>query len=191
MNIPFDVSYHFNENLHDVPNSPVQMQQAIKFLQSQFENYCHDRYQKIHLAGLIGCYGRMLRDFSTAEQALITALKLCDREAYPKGNCLKDKRLKIANSIRLAHLYQWQQQYQLSEALFDEILTQCQSHSELKSYLNFVYQHLGKCKFDQAKYEAAQYYFNKALELRQQKGDRSLIDSTRLALNVVNKRILT
>jgi hypothetical protein len=78
MNIPFDVSYHFNENLHDVPNSPVQMQQAIKFLQSQFDQNSDYPEQQIQLAGLIGSYGRMLQDFSTAEKALTTALELCD-----------------------------------------------------------------------------------------------------------------
>jgi tetratricopeptide (TPR) repeat protein len=101
----------------------------------------------------------------------------------------RKKKLKIVNSIRLAHLYQWQQQYELSESLFDEILIQCQSNSDFKSYLDFAYQHLGKCKFDQAKYEVAQYYFNKAFKLRRQKGDSSLIDSTQLALNTVQQRI--
>jgi tetratricopeptide (TPR) repeat protein len=180
MNIPFDVSYQFDENLHDIPNSPVQMQQAVQFLQSQFENNCHNLCQQINIAGLIGVYARMLHDFQTAQQALTIALELCDR--------LGDKRLKLANSIRLAHVYQWQQQYELSEALFDEILIQCKSNPDLESYLDFAYQHLGKCKFDRAKYEAAQYYFCKALELRQQKGDRSLIDSTQLALNTLQSR---
>jgi hypothetical protein len=90
MDIPFDVSYHFDENLHDVPNSPVQMQQAVKYLQSQFDNNSHDLDQQIKIAGLIGVYARMLHDFKTAKQALTKAFKLCDR--------LGDKRLSIANS---------------------------------------------------------------------------------------------
>lgn len=177
MNIPFDVSYHFDDNLRDVPNSPTQMQQAVKFLKSQFDSSLQDIDRQIYLAGLIGVYSRMLHDFSTAEQALTTALSLCN------GN----NKLKIANSIRLAHLYQWQQQYKLSEALLEEVLIQCQSDYRLESYLDFAYQHLGKCKFDQAKYKEAQYYFNLALKLRQKKGDRSLIDSTQLALDLVQK----
>jgi tetratricopeptide (TPR) repeat protein len=182
MDIPFDVSYHFDENLHDVPNSPVQMQQAVKYLQSQFDNNSHDLDQQIKIAGLIGVYARMLHDFKTAKQALTTAFKLCDR--------LGDKRLSIANSIRLAHLYQWQQQYKLSEDLFDQVLIKCKSDQDLEYYLDFAYQHLGKCKFDQTKYQEAQYYFHKALKLRQQKGDRSLINSTQLALNTLQKRML-
>ena len=71
MNIPFDVSYHFDDNLRDVPNSPIQMQQAVRFLKSQFDSSLHDIDRQIYLAGLIGVYSRMLYDFSTAEQALI------------------------------------------------------------------------------------------------------------------------
>lgn len=180
MNIPFDISYYIDDNLRDVPNSPTQMQQAIDFLQSEFNNI-NDIHRQIYLAGLIGGYARMLHNFQTAEQALITALKLCNR--------LKDEKLKIANSIRLAHLYQWQQQYKLSEDLFDKVLIQCKTNPKVKSYLDFAYQHLGKCKFDQNKYQQAQFYFERALELRQQKGDSSLIDSTQLALNIVKQRI--
>ena len=179
--ISFDVSYHFDYRLHDIPNSPAQMQQAVNFLQSEFNKSSHDLNQQIYLAGLIGVYARMLHNFKTSEQALNTALQLCDR--------IEDRRFKIANSIRIAHLYQWHQQYELSEALFDEILKQCKSDSNLTSYLDFAYQHVGKCKFDRDKYEEARHCFDLALELRQQKGDRSLIDSTKLALKVVQQRL--
>ena len=181
MKIPFDVSYHFDDRLHDVPNSPAQMQQAVNFLQSEFDKCPHDIRRQIYLAGSIGGYARMLHDFTTAEQALNTALQLCDR--------INDKSSKIANSIRLAHLYQWQQRYELSETLFEVIVKQCKSDSYLTLYLDFAYQHAGKCKFARGKYEEAQHYFALALELRQQKGDRSLIDSTKLALNMVQQRI--
>ena len=179
MNIPFDVSYHFDDNLRDIPNSPIQMQQAVEYLQTEFDKSVGDIEQQIYLAGLIGGYARMLHDFKTAQQVLTTALNLCDR--------INNKRLKIVNSIRLAHLYQWQRQYENSEALLNWVLEQCQNNSEFKSYLDFAYQHFGKCKFDRAKYKEAEYYLSKALELRHQKGDSSLIDSTRLALEVVQQ----
>ena len=181
MDIPFDVSYHFDDNLHDVPNSPAQMRQAISFLQSKLDSNREDLPQQISLLGLIGGYARMLHDFSTAATALNSALNLCHR--------LKDERLKIANLIRLAHLYQWQKQYDRSEALLDKVLIECKNNPLLELYCNFAYQHLGKCKFDQAKYKQAQHCFGKALKLRQIKGDRSLIDSTQLALNVTQQRI--
>ncbi|MDJ0632752.1 MAG: hypothetical protein QNJ34_06135 [Xenococcaceae cyanobacterium MO_188.B29] len=63
------MSYHFDNNLRDVPNSPTQMQQAVKFLQSQFDRSFPDIRQQIYLAGLIGVYSRMLYDLTTAHQA--------------------------------------------------------------------------------------------------------------------------
>lgn len=179
MDIPFDVSFHFDDNLHEVPSSPASMRQAVKFLQSQLELNAFDTRKQIYLNGLIGSYARILRDFSTASVALTSALELCDS--------INDKSLKVINLIRLAHLYQWQQQYALSETLFEDAIAQCTNNPELESYLDFAYQHIGKCKFDQAQYEQAQFYFEKALELRKFKNNQSLIDSTQLALDIVKQ----
>ncbi|BAZ49167.1 hypothetical protein NIES4103_17780 [Nostoc sp. NIES-4103] len=179
MDILFDVSFHFDDNLHEVPNSPAEMQQAVKFLQSQLNDSANDTQQQISLNGLIGSYARILRDFSTAKLALTSALELC--------SSINDKRLKVINLIRLGHLYQWQQEYSLSETLFFDAIAQCINNPELESYLDFAYQHIGKCKFDQAQYEQAQFYFEKALELRKFKNNQLLIDSTQLALDTVKQ----
>jgi len=179
MDIPFDVSFHFDDNLQEVANSPAEMQQAVEFLQSQLNDSANDKRQQISLLGLIGSYARILRDFSTAKLALTSALELCDY--------INDKNLKVINLIRLAHLYQWQLQYALSETLFEDAIAQCTNNPELELYLDFAYQHMGKCKFDQAQYEQAQFYFEKALELRKLKNNQSLIDSTQLALDTVKR----
>ncbi len=123
----------------------------------------------------------MLQDFTTAQQALTSAIELSE--------LAKNSRLRIANLIRLAHVYQWQKDYRSSEELFKEVITSCQRNSDLASYLDFAYQHAGKCKFDQQQYEAARYYFEQALSLRVRKADQSLIDSTQLAINAVTRRI--
>lgn len=179
MEIPFDVSFHFDDNLREVPNSPAQMQQAVEFLQFQLNNIDNDTRQKISLLGLIGSYARILHDFSTAKLALTSAFELSDS--------INDNRLKVINLVRLGHLYQWQLQYALSEILFEDAIAQCTNNPELKLYLDFAYQHMGKCKFDQAQYKQAQFYFEKALELRKLKNDQSLIDSTQLALDTVKR----
>ena len=99
-----------------------------------------------------------------------------------------DQRLKTKSQIRLAHVYQWQQDYRISEKLFTDVIASCQQNPHLKCYLDFAYQHMGKCKFDRQLYEEARYYFEQALSLRLIKGDRSEIDSTRLALDTINLR---
>ncbi|GET44208.1 tetratricopeptide repeat protein [Microseira wollei] len=179
--IPFDVSYHFDDDLHDVPNNAAQMRQALTFLQSQLNERGIETKRQIQLLGLIGGYARMLKDFATARMALSSAVDLSE--------LLGDQRLRIANLIRLAHVYQSQQEYRLSEELFEEAIASCKRDPDLGSYLDFAYQHAGKCKFDQQQYEEALYYFEQALSLRSSKGDRSLIDSTQMAIDSVNRRV--
>jgi tetratricopeptide (TPR) repeat protein len=180
--IPFDVSYHLDENLRDIPNNPAQMQQAVEFLQFQLQQETKER-AIIQLLGLLGVYARMLHDFPLAQKALTSAHDL--------SRTIGEEKLIVVNMIRLAHVYQWQQQYTKSEELFEEAITLCQTKPEISTYLDFAYQHLGKCKFDQKQYEQALYYFEQAKELRVKKGDLSLIESTQVALNTVNAFINT
>lgn len=181
--IPFDVSYYFDDNLHDTPNAPEEMRQAVALAQARVANDSHDQRERIRLLGLIGVYARMLRDFATAQTALTDAVALSDQ--------LGDERLRVVNVIRLAHVYQWRQEFMTSEQLFAEAVACCKANSELAGYLDFAYQHLGKCKFDQARYDAAEQAFTQALDLRLRKGDQALIESTQLALDVTRRRART
>ncbi|HLP87161.1 MAG TPA: hypothetical protein VK184_00950 [Nostocaceae cyanobacterium] len=63
--IPFDVSYHFDEHLRDIPNNCEEMRLAVNWLISQQEN-SQDILKKQQLSGLIGVYSRMLGDLNTA-----------------------------------------------------------------------------------------------------------------------------
>jgi tetratricopeptide (TPR) repeat protein len=179
VDIPFDVSYHFNKDLQDIPNNPAEMRQAMTFLQAQLTRDKTVGRHQIKLLGLFGTYARMLKKLVAAKQALTSAIELSE--------LLGDRRLKTANMIRLAHVYQWQQDYVLSEALFEQVITACQEDLDLASYLDFAYQHLGKCKFAQNQYQEARYYFEQALVIRSDKGDRSLIDSTQLEIASVSQ----
>ncbi|MEN9568667.1 MAG: hypothetical protein RLZZ69_3863 [Cyanobacteriota bacterium] len=127
IDIPFDVSYHFNEDLQDISNNPAEMEKAMTFLQSQLTGDRTVGRHRIKLLGLFGTYARMLKKLAAAEQALTSAIELSE--------LLGDRRLKTANMIRLAHVYQWQQNYTLSEALFEEVITACQEDLDLASYL--------------------------------------------------------
>jgi tetratricopeptide (TPR) repeat protein len=179
VDIPFDVSCHFNENLQDVPNNPAEMNHAITFLLDRLDEEEIETRHRIQILGLIGGYARMLKDFTTAQKTLTSALELSE--------LLGDKQLKTANMIRLAHVHQWRQDYVSSEILFEEVITACQRDPTIASYLDFAYQHMGKCKFDRRQYKEALYYFEQALVLRGDKGDNSLVDSTQLAIDVASR----
>jgi tetratricopeptide (TPR) repeat protein len=95
----------------------------------------------------------------------------------------------VANSIRLAHVYQWMKHFDRAEALFIVVINKCREDSQASEYLSFALQHYGKLTFDQERYDEALEYFEAAMELRRNAGDQSLIDSTQLALDITRKRI--
>lgn len=171
--IPFDVSYHIGEDLRDIPNNATQMRHALSWLCSQLEEET-DRDRQITLLGLMGSYARMLQQLSTARRYI--------SEAIEQAQSIRDSRLETINRIRLAHICHWQEHYAESEALFEEVIVSCQRSAELSEYLDFAYQHAGKCKYDQQQYEAALVYFEKARSLRIEKADPSLIHSTQYAI---------
>ena len=179
--IPFDVSFHFDERLREVPNAPDEMQRAVNFLLAQLEDTTTNPNQKVYLYGVIGVYARILGDFTLAHSALANAIALSEQ--------LNDERLNTLNQLRLAHLYQWQQQYALSDHIFRKLLVRCVTNPALERYLDFVYQHFGKSKFDQGKYATAQKFFEEALTLRWRKGERSLIKSTQFALKITQQQL--
>ena len=153
IDVPFDISYRFDDRLRDVLNSPTEAKQAIVWLQSQLE-VIPDRHEQIQILGLMGGLLRLLGELSSAQKYLALAVEQSDS--------IGDIRLKMANLIRLAHVYQWQENYAASEAIFNDVIVSCQQNLELKEYLDFAYQHAGKCKFDQRQYEKALAYFNRA-----------------------------
>ena len=176
----FDLSYHYDDDLQDVPNNPGEMRQAIDFWQAQLDQPGLEIFQRIKLLGRIGGYARTLRDLDRAEQALTTALKL--------SKAIESRRLAATNSIKLAHVYQWQQRYIESETMFEAAIALCKNNLEAAPYLDFAYQHFGKCKFDQQKYVEALQCFEQALDIRVKKGDPELIASTELAIATTHSR---
>jgi tetratricopeptide (TPR) repeat protein len=189
ISIPFDVSFHFDERLREIPNAPDEMQRAVDFLLAQVNEAKINLHQQLYFYGLIGVYARILGDFPLTHNALTTAMPKAVRFAtIALSEELEDELLKAVNQLRLAHLYQWQQQYTLSDRLFRELLVRCVSNPNLEPYLDFVFQHAGKSKFDQGRYATAQKYFQWALAIRLIKGDPSLIESTQFALKITRRQ---
>lgn len=177
----FDLSFHYGDNLQDIPNNVEEIRKAVAFWQSQLRQSGLDVVERIRLLGRIGGYARTLRELEQAEQALTTALEL--------SKFIENRRFEAANSIKLAHVYQWQQRYAESEALFEAVIVFCQENAEAAPYLDFAYQHFGKCKFDQQKYAEALDYFEQALAIRLKKDESELIASTELAITTTRSRL--
>lgn len=179
--IPFDLSFHFNAELRDVPNRPEEMQAAVVWLAERVGDLALDERRRAQLAGMLVVCARMLHDYPAALAAAQTALALADR--------LGDARLALVNQARLAHVYQWQGDFARSNALFGKLLDACATNPDLASYRDSICQHAGKNLFDQGRYAEAAALFEEALALREQRGNAELIASAQLALRVTRERL--
>lgn len=184
--VPFNTAYTFDDNLHEVPVSVVEMQGAIDYLEDQLLHE-QDAYNQMALMGQIGTYYRILRVLDRAEAYIGGAVAI--------ANDLRDHQARIANLLRLAHVHQWQGNYALADRIFKQVIETCEADQQQREgrrvgdYLHFAYQHFAKCKFDQADFATSAALFEKALRLRQTLNDADLIASTQYALDVVQARL--
>ena len=157
----YNLNYLFDEELHEVPENP-----------SDMELYIHDRktalatiqnpIERVKTLGEIGVYLRILCSLGEAADYLLKALEIIDRHNL-------DFTLTVTMKIRLAHVYQWQKRFDLSNPMFDELLGLAKSQ-DLGTVNDFIWQHAGKNYFDQMKWADARVAFERALKIRVARG---------------------
>jgi tetratricopeptide (TPR) repeat protein len=182
--IPFNTTFRFDQQLHEVPNSRPQMVQAVDWLQVQARQ-SRDLRQRVLLYGMIGGYGRILGQLAMAKDVLQNAIGLSQQVLFDPG-------LAVANTVRLAQVHQWEGQFATADRQFLKMIRRCEETPELTHYLDFAYQQAGKSRFDQASYAWALEYFEKALLLQGQKGngaDRGQVAAMQLAIQTTQKRL--
>lgn len=181
--IPFNVSYYFDTDLREHPESPEEMAAAVSFLQERLAHES-DTYERMKISGWLGVYCRILNRLDEAEFHLNNALAA--------SNALHDRRARVANLIRLAIVYQWHGSYHAADRILEQVIRACETPPDtapaapLLDYLDYAYQYLGKSKFDQGQYEAAAELFQKALQIRHLRGDPDLILNSQQALRVAH-----
>jgi tetratricopeptide (TPR) repeat protein len=181
--IPFDVSYHLDERLHEIPSSRHQMELAIDYLQEHLKTSEGDVPRQIRLYGLIGVYARIVGDFPLARVALIKAIDLSKERG--------DERCIALNLLRLAQVYQWHHQYAVCDRLLADAFARFSKNSALKSDLDFAYQYAGKYHFERGSYGQALRYFQQALTIRLRKGNPASIEATQLTLKITQQQLAT
>ncbi|WP_439874340.1 hypothetical protein ACSLGG_23635 [Bacillus mycoides] len=167
MNIPFEMGYTFDENLREKPLSLAEMKQGIKVLKERL--YEGSLYGKS--CGLIGVYERIAGNLSESKHYLQKAIKYYTQTDSIKGLFI--------NKLRLAHTYHWERNFSAANTIFTELL---QTLPDFPAYEDFFYQHYGKRKLDEGDFHTALSYFQKALQIRLQKGNEELIHSTKLCI---------
>jgi tetratricopeptide (TPR) repeat protein len=179
----YNLSTHFDPTtLRDIPDDPAAMEGAIRYLEERLPIIeTLSIAQQITTLSRLGAYCRILGRLDEAQTYLERAVAISQHENYATTT--------LINRIRLAHVYQWQRRFDLSDPIFQDCITLCQTDPTLQPYLDFAYQHYGKSLFDQARYAEAVSFFQKALDIRLQKGEKELIESTKIAIHVTQKRL--
>lgn len=175
MTTSFPVVRTITDNqLRDLPVDPTELQSAIEF---------HLKFlreaQRIDIS--YGDHCSMLTNQFRRADMLADAIKSGEKACMIFEEFGEPRKLLIAK-IRLATAHQWTGAYaqanQIFQSCFDDIL----KNKDLESHLDFVWQHFGKCQFDQGKFSDALDSFERALELRKTGKDPELIESTETAL---------
>jgi len=164
---------------HDYPKNPEVIKLKINELLE--ESATSDIKKSISLLGMIGVYQRSLMMLDEAEKTLRKVLDV-----------ISENQLSIAfyaqNKIRIAHVYQWQKKFEMSNLIFEEIIDLCLKNEEASQYLHFAYQHHGKNLFDQERYQEAFELFERALKIRIQSNvPLDQLQSTYDAIEVVKR----
>lgn len=175
-----EFSFHFDQDLHEHFEHPVDAEKAIEELLANLPLGGVERAKSL---GKIGACLRILGKLHEAETHLLKAIWLLKGNSAPLT-------LILTEEIRLAHVYQWQKNFSKSNEMFEKILQKCSTNEELVDLLDFVLQHAGKNYFDQNRYQDALAAFEKALEIRLSRSSSpELIESSRKAVEVTRQRL--
>ncbi len=106
------LTFQFDENLREVASDINLLRLEVESLKNQLTS-TSDSAKKISLLGQLGVYLRIDGKLNEAERSLNLALEIVIKEKL-------GLKFEVQQKIRLAHVYQWQKNYELSNALFYE-----------------------------------------------------------------------
>lgn len=171
----------FDENLRDVAVNQDDFKQALADFEAELAD-ATDVETQLKLLGKIGTHQRILRMLDEAEASFEKAIVLAETAKLLKP--------KLANMIRLGNTKHWNENYSEAHRIFDECFEIISIDKSAGEYLDFVFQHKGKCCFDEGEYEQALKNFYEAILLRNNKSDSDLADSSLLAIEQTKRRWL-
>lgn len=172
-----------DQYLREKPKDRILLQQAIARAETFLQEIkaTHEEVDPVYLLYLYGYLGNGYRVLDQAE----TAIRFLD-EALQLVRLIGDVGAEVRTLIRLGEAYKYHHQHEQALQLFSSVQTLCQ-RPELNQYLDFVYQHQGKCLMEMKRYDESFTLFEKALAIRQKKGVHSLIQSTEKAIRLVSQ----
>lgn len=168
----FDENAHLREKTREFRQMNTLIQEAEKYL-------AYDQKEERYF--LNGLLGNLYRITEQPKQAIIY-LTRCLNQAIEEQHVIRES----ITFIRLGEAYKYDNQHEIALKLFNKALEKCRLN-EVNEYIDFAYQHKGKCLMEIGKYDEAEKCFLEALHIRKLKHDGALIDSTEQALQFLKK----
>lgn len=168
----FDENAYLREKARDFREVNVLIQEAEKYL-------AYDQMEERYF--LNGVLGNLYRITEQPKQAIIYLTRCLD-QAVEEQHVIRES----ITLIRLGEAYKYDEQHEIALKLFNKVLEKCRLN-EVNDYIDFAYQHKGKCLMEIGKYDEAEKCFLEALHIRKLKHDGALIDSTEQALQFLKK----
>lgn len=172
----YNLNYNIGADLREHFEAPLEVESFVDD-QLKYLATLNDPLDQVKVLGRVGGLQRILLKFEAALESFRRALTLIHEHQL-------DERLLMANTIRLAHVLHWMNDFNEAKLLLEGVLKQCSQNEATLAYCHFAHQHLGKVHFDAKNFEQALHHFNEALTLRLELGDQALIASSRYAIAV-------
>lgn len=172
--LPELIYFDENDYLREKTSDPEKIQEFIVTAKQLLEESDEENYYFLH-----GTIGNLLRVSEQPTEA-VHYLTLCLDTATEE----KDIEREIVTLIRLGEAYKYDEKNERALNFFDKALYLCETH-EIDAYKDFALQHKGKCLMEVGKYTEAKECFLRALEIRTDKKERALMNSTLQAITYV------
>lgn len=163
-----------NKYLREKTSDPLKLKQFINEAESLLQS-CGEE-ERYFLQGTLGNLYRINKQPKKAISFLTDHLN----QAITEKNITRE----IVALIRLGEAHKYDGNHPIALELFNDALEKCKSN-KIDEYLDFVWQHKGKCLMELARLTEAEECFQAALRLRNEKGIQSLIESTEQAIRLV------
>lgn len=179
---------YFDSNLKDCPKDLLAFENFINILEDKLKNELNP-IEKRSMYEHLGVAYRIVHQLYKSEVYLLKAISIISSIQSETHNDIQIANKLIQNLLRLAHTYQWQNEFAKSKVLFDQAKSIINENKVSLIIVAAYHQHFGKYYFDQHYYGLALCEFNLALKIRNEiHAPQDQIDSSQLAVDEALRR---
>lgn len=177
------MNYNYGELLREVPEDAESMRQGVEFLEDRIAESIGKK-EKLKLYSQLGFYQRLIGSYEESLQSFDEATHLVNELNENNNLDAQKDAIEIRRSVTLL----WMKKISQAQSILTSLQKKHEGMRDSK-YLDFIYQHLGKLKFEQRQYQSALDLFLQAMEIRIGKGNIEFINSTEQAISKTRENL--